>query len=245
MPCDPCTHHRAFTKLQTKHFMHVNKMKLRNFKCFEGVEIDCAKITLLTGANSSGKSSLLKGLLGAFQTTRYPFFYSPNGDYVNMGDYSEVSFTFISRAWCLRQPCDGTAMLTFPSYFRRERKEQPSHPSLLVTYRFDGPADDIYATLVVRLHHTVAFQSTDLWKSAAEFKTQTGTKLGFTLTRETEGSSRLEVYFEPEPRNENRQIRQIRERSLFAQSSNCTQFASLRRLRLAGFRVVCVFRGSS
>ena len=29
--------------------------------------------------------------------------------------------TFISRAWCLRQPCDGSAMLTFPSYFRRER----------------------------------------------------------------------------------------------------------------------------
>jgi hypothetical protein len=40
---------------------------------------------------------------------------------------------------------------------------------VLVTYRFDGPADDIYATLVVRLHHTVAFQSTDLWKSAADF----------------------------------------------------------------------------
>jgi hypothetical protein len=41
--------------------------------------------------------------------------------------------------------------------WRRERKEQPSHPSVLVMYRFDGPADDIYATLVVRLHHTVAF----------------------------------------------------------------------------------------
>ncbi len=60
-------------------------------------------------------------------------------------------------------------------------------PSVLVTYRFDGPVDDIYATLVVRLHHTVAFQSTDLWKSAADFKTQTGTKLGFTLTREAGG----------------------------------------------------------
>jgi hypothetical protein len=132
--------------------------------------------------------------------------------------------TFISRAWCLRQPCDGSAMLTFPSYFRRERKEQPSHPSVLVTYRFDGPADDIYATLVVRLHHTVAFnQGVELWKSAADFKTQTGTKLGFMLTRETEGSSRLEVYFEPGRRTGNRQIRQIRERSLFAQSSDCTQ----------------------
>ena len=106
--------------------------------------------------------------------------------------------TFVSRAWCLRQPSDGSALLTFPSYFRRERKEQPSHPNVLVTYRFDGPTDDIYATLVVRLHHTVAFQSTELWKSAADFKTQTGAALGFTLTRETEGTSLLEVYFEPD-----------------------------------------------
>ena len=104
--------------------------------------------------------------------------------------------TFISRAWCLRQPCDSSAMLVFPSYFRRERKEQPSHPSVLVTYRFDGPAEDIYATLVVRLHHTVAFESTDLWRSAADFRTQTGAKLGFTLFRESEGAARLEVYFE-------------------------------------------------
>lgn len=106
--------------------------------------------------------------------------------------------TFVSRAWCLRQSTDGTAILTFPSYFRRERLEKPGHPSVIVTYRFDGPTDEIYATLVVRLHHTVAFESTDLWKSAADFKTQTGAALGFTLTRENEGTSRLEVYFEPE-----------------------------------------------
>ncbi len=106
--------------------------------------------------------------------------------------------TFVSRAWCLRQPCDGTALLTFPSYFRRERKEQPAHPNVLVTYRFDGPTDEIYATLVVRLHHTVAFESTDLWKSGADFKTQTGAALGFTLRRETEGPALLEAYFEPD-----------------------------------------------
>jgi len=106
--------------------------------------------------------------------------------------------TFICRAWCLRQACDGTAMLTFPSYFRRERKDQPSHPSVLVTYRFDGPVDDIYATLVVRLHHTVAFEAAELWKSAADFKTQTGKKLGFTLLPDGEGTSRLEIYFEPD-----------------------------------------------
>ena len=106
--------------------------------------------------------------------------------------------TFISRAWCLRQPCDNSAMLIFPSYFRRERKEQPAHPSVLVTYRFDGPADEIYATLVVRLQHTMAFDITELWKSAADFNTQTGQQLGFTITREGEGASLLEVYFEPD-----------------------------------------------
>jgi len=106
--------------------------------------------------------------------------------------------TFISRAWCLRQSTDGTAILTFPSYFRRERRDQPSHPDVMVTYRFDGPVDDIYATLVVRLHHTVAFESTNFWKAAADFKTQTSAALGFTVKIETEGTSRLEIYFEPD-----------------------------------------------
>jgi WD40 repeat protein len=105
--------------------------------------------------------------------------------------------TFVSRAWCLRQIVDGDTVLTFPSYFRRERKEQPSHPSVLVTYRFSGPVHEIYATLVVLLHHTVAFESDELWKSAADFKTQTGASLGFSLKTETEGSYRLDVYFDP------------------------------------------------
>ncbi len=103
----------------------------------------------------------------------------------------------ISRAWCLRQPCDGSALLTFPNYYRRERPEQRSHPSVLVTYRFTGPVEEIYAMLVVRLHHTVVFETDHLWKDAADFKTQTGAGLGLKLHREAEGTSRLEVYFEP------------------------------------------------
>jgi hypothetical protein len=106
--------------------------------------------------------------------------------------------TVISRAWCLRQPHGSKSVLAFPSYFRRERPQQPTHPSVLVTYRFTGPVDDIYATLVVRLHHAEAFDSTDLWKDAADFKTQAGAALGLTLTRETEGTSRLEAYFAPD-----------------------------------------------
>lgn len=68
---------------------------------------------------------------------------------------------------------------------------------MLVTYRFTGPIEEIYATLVVRLHHTLAFETDQLWKDAADFKTQTGAGLGLQLHREAEGTSRLEVYFEP------------------------------------------------
>jgi hypothetical protein len=104
--------------------------------------------------------------------------------------------TVVSHAWCLRQVCDGTTTLTFPSYFRRERPEQPSHPGVVVTYRFGGPVDTIYATLVVRLHHSTAFDTDELWKSAADFRTPQGHKLGIVLIREAEGRGRLDVYFE-------------------------------------------------
>lgn len=105
--------------------------------------------------------------------------------------------TVVSRAWCFRQPCDNSALLTFPSYFRRERPEQPGHPEVLVTYRFTGPVEDIYATLVVRLHHTEAFEAYELWRFAADFRTQTGESLGLKFTREAEGAARLDIYFAP------------------------------------------------
>jgi predicted RNA-binding Zn-ribbon protein involved in translation (DUF1610 family) len=69
---------------------------------------------------------------------------------------------------------------------------------VLVTYRFSGHIEDLYATLVVRLHHTEAFDADQLWKDAADFKTQTGQSLGLKLTREAEGTARLEVYFNPD-----------------------------------------------
>jgi hypothetical protein len=43
-------------------------------------------------------------------------------------------------------------MLIFPSYYRRERPQLVGHPAALVSYRFNGFLDEIYATLVVRLH---------------------------------------------------------------------------------------------
>jgi hypothetical protein len=66
-----------------------------------------------------------------------------------------------------------------------------------VSYRFDGFLDDIYATLVVRLHHTDPFQQHRLWRYAADFRTHTGKQLGIRQTRHGEGAGEIEVYFDP------------------------------------------------
>jgi len=65
--------------------MRINKVSIENFKCFKGVDIELGKLTLLTGANSSGKSSILYSILGVLQSGEFPFQFSPNGKYVNMG----------------------------------------------------------------------------------------------------------------------------------------------------------------
>jgi small GTP-binding protein len=103
----------------------------------------------------------------------------------------------VERGLCLREQTDKGPLLIFPSYYRRERPELVGHPAVLVSYRYSGFLDDIYATLVVRLHHTRPFSQDQLWRYAADFKTLTGKQLGIKLTRRTEGTAELEVYFEP------------------------------------------------
>ncbi len=105
--------------------------------------------------------------------------------------------TLVERGLCLRENTDKGVLLIFPSYYRRERPELVGHPAVLVSYRFNGFLDDIYATLVVRLHHTEPFDQDELWRYAADFKTLTGKKLGVKLTRLAEGAGDLEVYFDP------------------------------------------------
>jgi len=73
--------------------MGLQKITIENFKCFRSkTEIDFGKLTLLTGANSSGKSSIIYSILGAIQSGEFPFQFSTNGKYVDMGDFNEIVY---------------------------------------------------------------------------------------------------------------------------------------------------------
>lgn len=106
----------------------------------------------------------------------------------------------VDHGICLREHTEAGTLLVFPSYFKRERPDQPDHPTALVTYRFSGMLDEIYATLVVKLRHTAAFNTDErwLWRFAADFKTQAGKRVGFLMTKKGEGAAELKVYCEPD-----------------------------------------------
>lgn len=72
--------------------MELQTLELTNFKCFPQQAVRFSKITLLLGANSSGESSLLHGVLAALQTDQFPITLSTNGAFVNLGDFRAISY---------------------------------------------------------------------------------------------------------------------------------------------------------
>lgn len=104
--------------------------------------------------------------------------------------------TFMDRSLCLEEETSDGTQLVFPSYFKRDRPELPTHPAILTTYQFSGPIDEIYATLVVRLYYTSDFRKDQLWKNAADFKTHGNKQAGFLLTKIADDTAELAVYFE-------------------------------------------------
>jgi GTPase SAR1 family protein/DNA-directed RNA polymerase subunit RPC12/RpoP len=103
----------------------------------------------------------------------------------------------VERPICLRDSDpEGkrATVLVFPSYFRRERPDRPEQPQDFMTYRFGGYLDDIYATLVVRLHHTEPFQSLALWRNAADFDTASGKRIGIRLITKPDGTGDLQIH---------------------------------------------------
>lgn len=96
-------------------------------------------------------------------------------------------------------PKSRTAQLIFPSYFRRDRPDRPDAPISLVTYRFQGMLETIYASLVTRLHRSDSFDSGKLWRDAADFTGPTGTLIGVRLTRLQDGEGQLDIYYDQLP----------------------------------------------
>ena len=100
--------------------------------------------------------------------------------------------TLVDHGFCLTQETDAGPLLVFPSYFNRERRDQIDHPSIFGTLRFSGALEELYATLVVKLHHTRSFETEELWRYAADFVADGG-KVGVKMNKLGEGDAEIEA----------------------------------------------------
>jgi predicted ATPase len=118
--------------------MLLEEISLSNFKCFRKARLACSRLTILTGANSSGKSSLLAAILGIVQTDQFPLFYSPNGEFVNMGDFGEIAFRhkrdteIVIRAVVSEPSSENRNAVISASYIEDVQTGMPSLKSLRV-----------------------------------------------------------------------------------------------------------------
>ena len=115
--------------------MKITNLSLQNFKCFKEVDVDFKKITVLTGGNSSGKSSLLYSLLSPLQSQGFPITYSLNGKYVNMGDFREISHNNlksnkISLNYVTKEDDSDDHIEVFTTWVINNKNQQPKLYSL-------------------------------------------------------------------------------------------------------------------
>jgi len=103
--------------------------------------------------------------------------------------------TFLDRSLCARVETEKGAQLVFPSYFKLDRPEIAEHPNVVVTYGFTGTLDEIYSTLVVRLHYTEPFEMGELWRYAADFKTVADKRVGLQMNKQKGDAAEIRVYF--------------------------------------------------
>jgi len=103
---------------------------------------------------------------------------------------------FLERALAWKQDTKDGPMLVFPNYVRLPRPAPPPRPGRTVVYCFTGPLEEIYCTLVVRLHYSGLFtkHGSRLYRQAVDFHTASG-KLAALMMKEQGERGELEIYF--------------------------------------------------
>jgi GTPase SAR1 family protein len=91
----------------------------------------------------------------------------------------------------LRESTEDGVQLVFPSAYRRDLPASQTPRGNGVVFRFEGPIQNIYATLIVRLTRSDRFTRVATWQSAARFAADVGE---CTLLLKFDGEGRAELW---------------------------------------------------
>jgi GTPase SAR1 family protein len=105
----------------------------------------------------------------------------------------------------LREPTGDGVQLVFPSAYRRDLPTSEIPEGHGVIFRFAGPIESIYATLIVRLTRSDRFTRANTWQSAARFAADEGTCI-VALKSEVEGEAELLIGYDRVPDDTRKQF---------------------------------------
>jgi hypothetical protein len=96
----------------------------------------------------------------------------------------------------LREHSEEGPYLVFPSQFNRDWPDAPDPEGKWLTIRFEGPVQNIYATLAVRLAHSGAFTTSraSMWRNASLFEADAGGECGLYLREFDDGAGELVLF---------------------------------------------------
>jgi GTPase SAR1 family protein len=98
----------------------------------------------------------------------------------------------------LREPTEDGVQLVFPSAYRRDLLASETPKGVGVVFRFEGPVQNVYATLIVRLTRSNVFTRVATWQSAARFTADVG-ECTVVLKSDGEGKAELWIGYDRVP----------------------------------------------
>lgn len=85
--------------------------------------------------------------------------------------------------------------LVLPSKFNQQMPPLAEDPVVEVEFAFEGPVENLYTTLVVKLYYGGIFRLKKLWKNAAEFLNAREHVCGFQLHDHSDGRGTMKVFY--------------------------------------------------
>jgi len=132
----------------------INKIILRNIKCFASQEFPFSGLNILTGINGAGKSTVIQSILLVAQTEKSAFI-EFNGSLIELGDYSDLQHENAQDdGACISIESDsGTCSWGYDEGFECDKDEFVTHLPLI-----DGAENDLS-----RIKENLIYISAERW----------------------------------------------------------------------------------
>ena len=102
----------------------------------------------------------------------------------------------ITRQLAFREVTSDDAIIVFPSQFTRENPDLPAPDGIELRIRFNGPLQNIYSIMTVRLFYTKTFNLTEIWKNGVVVRDDKHRRAGFQISDFADGQGEIALFFE-------------------------------------------------